>query len=81
MPNSKGAMNSSDLFAVIEFPAGQELMILSGAISRFTLGIDKARTTGSSWYSSISMPLRNGECNARSSLCEMAPHRTASKNA
>src|SRR5437879_5978689 len=27
------------------------------------------------------MPLRKGECSARSSLCEIAPHLTASKNA
>jgi hypothetical protein len=29
--------------------------------SRFTRGIWSARTTGSSWWSSIWMPLRNGD--------------------
>lgn len=47
-------------------PAGPASMVLprptSSAISKLVRGIDRARTTGSSWYSSISMPGRNGAC-------------------
>ncbi len=46
--------------------AGPASMVLprptSSAISKLVRGIDRARTTGSSWYSSISMPGRNGAC-------------------
>ena len=53
----------------------------SSAISRFTRGMESARTTGSSWYSSTSMPLRKGDWRALSSAWDTAPQRTASRKA
>ena len=53
----------------------------SSAMSRLTLGMARARATGSSWYSSIVMPDRNGAWSVRVSALATVPQRTASRKA
>ena len=53
----------------------------SSAISRLARAISMARTSGSSWKSSMLTPLRKGACRNPRSAFVAAPHLTASRNA
>ena len=53
----------------------------SSAISRLARAISMARTSGSSWKSSMLTPLRKGACRNPLSAFVAAPHLTASRNA
>jgi hypothetical protein len=53
----------------------------SSAMSRLTRAMSMARTSGSSWKSSMLTPLRNGACRNPRSALVAAPQRTASRKA